>query len=106
MNFRPLPLHRSRPAGWTIEGAATARPKRRAVLRWGPAQMTPKRSELTAQKLTMLRQVTRRYASKFTPGLAKSAWVKGDIRRIQSMSARPNRRPSIESEEATEAAAN
>jgi len=30
--------------------------------------MTPKRSELTAPKLTMLRQVAGRYASKFTPG--------------------------------------
>jgi hypothetical protein len=30
--------------------------------------MSPKRSALTSQKLTILRQVSGRYASKFTPG--------------------------------------
>jgi hypothetical protein len=30
--------------------------------------MSPKRSELSPEKLTMLRQLAGRYASKFTPG--------------------------------------
>src|SRR5689334_16354728 len=96
-NPKRIRLHQSQRAGWTTDGNTTARPRGRAILD-RVRSMSPKRTKSSAQTRIKLRQVTGRYASKFTPGGGEKRVTRPvpTLPKLQCLEGRNSRRTPVD----------